>query len=67
MGVNTMKPKVAAIVDIYNNVHIDYHKTFENYVAAKLRITQNQDKSDYFIANFDQKKYPRTRTFHNQS
>lgn len=55
MGVNTMKPKVAAIVDIYNNVHIDYHKTFENYVAAKLRITQNQDKSDYFIANFDQK------------
>ncbi|QNQ82461.1 UDP-N-acetylmuramoyl-L-alanine--D-glutamate ligase [Lactobacillus sp. PV037] len=55
MGVNTVKPKVAAIVDIYNNVHLDYHKSFENYVEAKLRITQSQDSSDYFIANFDQK------------
>lgn len=55
LGSETIKPKVAAIVDIYNNVHLDYHKTFDNYVAAKLRVTKNQDSEDYFIANFDQK------------
>lgn len=55
MGVNTVKPKVAAIVDIYNNVHLDYHKSFENYVDAKLRITQSQDSNDYFVVNYDQK------------
>ena len=53
LGVTDIKPKVAAIVD--NNVHLDYHKTFDNYVEAKLRITQSQDQDDYFIANFDQK------------
>ena len=53
LGVTDIKPKVAAI--IYNNVHLDYHKTFDNYVEAKLRITQSQDQDDYFIANFDQK------------
>ena len=55
MGVTDIKPKVAAVVDIYNNVHLDYHKTFDNYVAAKLRITQSQDSDDYFVVNFDQK------------
>ncbi|QNQ80609.1 UDP-N-acetylmuramoyl-L-alanine--D-glutamate ligase [Lactobacillus sp. PV034] len=55
LGVTDIKPKIAAVVDIYNNVHLDYHKTFENYVDAKLRITQAQDESDYFIANWDQK------------
>ena len=55
LGVTDIKPKVAAIVDIYNNVHLDYRKTFDNYVEAKLRITQSQDQDDYFIANFDQK------------
>lgn len=55
LGVTDIKPKVAAIVDIYNNVHLDYHKTFENYANAKLRITQSQDENDYFIANYDQK------------
>ena len=55
LGVTDIKPRVAAIVDIYNNVHLDYHKTFENYANAKLRITQSQDENDYFIANYDQK------------
>lgn len=55
LGVTDIKPKVAAIVDIYNNVHLDYHKTFENYANAKLRITQSQGEDDYFIANYDQK------------
>lgn len=55
LGVTDIDPKVAAIVDIYHNVHIDYHKTFENYVNAKLNVTRFQNDQDYFIANFDQK------------
>lgn len=55
LGVTDIDPKVAAIVDIYHNVHLDYHKTFENYVNAKLNVTRFQNKNDYFIANFDQK------------
>lgn len=55
LGVTDIDPKVAAIVDIYNNVHLDYHKTFENYVQAKLNVTRFQTSKDYFIANFDQK------------
>ncbi len=55
MGVTDIEPKVAAIVDIYNNVHLDYHKTFDNYVDAKLNVCRFQKASDYFLANFDQK------------
>lgn len=55
MGVTDIEPKVAAIVDIYNNVHLDYHKTFDNYVDAKLNVGRFQKASDYFLANFDQK------------
>lgn len=50
-----MSQRVAAIVDIYNNVHLDYHKTFDNYVDAKLNVGRFQKASDYFLANFDQK------------
>ncbi|GAA2871006.1 UDP-N-acetylmuramoyl-L-alanine--D-glutamate ligase [Lactobacillus intestinalis] len=55
LGVTDIDPKVAAIVDIYNNVHLDYHKTFENYVNAKLNVTRFQKSDDFFIANYDQK------------
>lgn len=55
LGVTDIDPKVAAIIDIYHNVHLDYHKTFENYVNAKLNVTRFQNSADYFIANFDQK------------
>lgn len=55
LGVTDIDPKVAAIVDIYNNVHLDYHKTFDNYVNAKLNVTRTQNAGDYFIANYDQK------------
>lgn len=55
MGVTDINPKVAAIVDIYNNVHLDYHKTFDNYVDAKLNVCRFQDENDYFVANYDQK------------
>lgn len=55
MGVTDINPRVAAIIDIYDNVHLDYHKTFANYVAAKLKVTKTQSADNYFLANFDQK------------
>ncbi|KRL63470.1 UDP-N-acetylmuramoyl-L-alanine--D-glutamate ligase [Lactobacillus psittaci] len=54
LGVTDIKPKVAAIVDIYPT-HLDYHKTMENYIQAKLNVTRFQGDTDYFIANYDQK------------
>lgn len=56
LGVTDIKPKVAAIIDIYHNVHLDYHKTFTNYVNAKLNVTRTQSNTDYFLANYDQKE-----------
>ena len=55
LGVTDIDPNVAAIIDIYHNVHLDYHKTFENYVNAKLNVTRTQSPDHYFLANFDQK------------
>ena len=55
LGVTDINPKVAAIIDIYHNVHLDYHKTFANYVNAKLNVTKTQSPDHYFLANFDQK------------
>ena len=55
LGVTDINPKVAAIIDIYHNVHLDYHKTFANYVNAKLNVTRTQSSDHYFLANFDQK------------
>lgn len=56
MGVTDINPKVAAIIDIYNNVHLDYHKTFANYTEAKLNVTRTQSADNYFLANYDQKE-----------
>ena len=55
LGVTDIDPNVAAIIDIYHNVHLDYHKTFANYVNAKLNVTKTQSPDHYFLANFDQK------------
>lgn len=52
MGIDTFKPKIATIVNIYN-AHIDYHGTRSAYVEAKLNLLKNQDESDYLVLNGD--------------
>jgi UDP-N-acetylmuramoylalanine--D-glutamate ligase len=47
-----MKPKVAVITNITPD-HLDRHKTFENYVAAKARVFKNMDADDTLILNMD--------------
>lgn len=53
MGIDTFKPHIAVLTNIYS-AHLDYHGSQEEYVKAKLRITQNQNADDYLIYNADQ-------------
>lgn len=51
-GTKTFKPKVAAILNITPD-HLNWHKTFDNYVEAKKKIFRNQNSDDYLILNYD--------------
>lgn len=52
MGVQTFKPKIAVLLNIFE-AHLDYHKTFENYRQAKCKIYANQTEDDFLVYNFD--------------
>jgi UDP-N-acetylmuramoylalanine--D-glutamate ligase len=53
MGIDTFKPKIAIITNLYN-AHLDYHGTRQDYIAAKANITKNQTGEDYLIVNAEQ-------------
>jgi len=47
------KPKIAIILNITPD-HLDrYDYDFENYIASKFRVVENQTKDDYFIYDAD--------------
>jgi UDP-N-acetylmuramoylalanine--D-glutamate ligase len=51
--IHRFRPEVAVILNITPD-HLDrYDYKFENYVASKFRIAENQDKTDYLIINKD--------------
>ena len=52
--ISDFKPKAALILNLTPD-HLDRHGTFENYIKAKLRITENQSDTDCLILNFDDK------------
>lgn len=52
LGATSLKPHIAVLNNIYE-AHLDYHKTRENYVNAKMNITKNQTAEDYFVVNWD--------------
>lgn len=45
-------PKVTAILNITPD-HLDRHKTMENYIAVKERITKNQKAEDTCVLNYE--------------
>ncbi len=52
MGIEAFKPQIAVITNIYE-AHLDYHKTRENYVAAKWSIQENMTADDYLVLNWN--------------
>lgn len=50
--IEKFRPKVGLLLN-FTPDHLDRHGTMENYVAAKARIFENQDQSDYTVLNYD--------------
>jgi UDP-N-acetylmuramoylalanine--D-glutamate ligase len=46
------RPRIAVILNVTPD-HLDRHKTFANYVAAKARIFENQSSEDFTVLNGD--------------
>ena len=53
MGIDTFKPKISILTNLYE-AHLDYHGSFEEYGDAKFGVTKNQTADDVFIYNSDQ-------------
>ena len=53
MGIETFHPEIAVITNLMPT-HLDYHGSFEEYVAAKWNIQKNMTASDYVILNYNQ-------------
>ena len=45
-------PHISIFLNISHD-HLDRHKTFDNYLNAKLRLARNQTEHDYIIYNSD--------------
>lgn len=52
MGIQTFRPRVAVLLNLFE-AHLDYHKTFSNYMQAKGAIFQNQMHDDFLVYNAD--------------
>ncbi|RIV28212.1 UDP-N-acetylmuramoyl-L-alanine--D-glutamate ligase [Alicyclobacillaceae bacterium I2511] len=52
-GTASFHPHVAVLLNFYP-AHLDYHGSFENYTAAKWKITENQTSEDVVVLNYDQ-------------
>jgi len=48
------RPKIALVLNITPD-HLDRHKTFERYAAAKTKITEQQGADDFLVLNAEDK------------
>jgi UDP-N-acetylmuramoylalanine--D-glutamate ligase len=52
-GIESFRPHISILTSITPD-HLDrYHNSFEEYIEAKFKITQNQTEEDYLIYNKD--------------
>lgn len=49
-NINMLRPLVAVFLNFAED-HMDYHKSIDKYFAAKARIIENQQESDYAVLN----------------
>ncbi|MDN2452496.1 UDP-N-acetylmuramoyl-L-alanine--D-glutamate ligase [Lactobacillus sp. UCMA15818] len=61
LGATKLRPHVAVLTNIYE-AHTDYHGTRANYIKAKMNITKNQTKADYFVVNWDSEEWRKLST-----
>jgi UDP-N-acetylmuramoylalanine--D-glutamate ligase len=52
--IETFHPQIAVVLNVTPD-HLDRHRTFENYAAAKSRIFENQVATDFTVLNADDK------------
>lgn len=50
--IQTFRPKVAALLNISED-HLDRYDSYQDYIAAKLRIFENQTNEDFAVLNMD--------------
>ena len=53
MGVSSFRPHIAVITNLEPS-HLDYHGSFEDYVAAKWNIQQQMTSEDFLVLNANQ-------------
>lgn len=52
--IETFRPHLALVLNITPD-HLDRHGSFNNYAAAKARITENQTAADFLVLNAEDK------------
>ncbi len=56
--IQTFHPEIAVVLNVTPD-HLDRHGSFDQYLAAKKRVFENQTSSDYAILNADDKQAAR--------
>lgn len=51
-NIKTFRPFISILMNITPD-HLDRYESFEIYIESKMRIAENQDKTDYFVFNYD--------------